>query len=65
MNIEDQIKEEIADIQADLVAGKISVVQATEVLRAARDVYIAMDAAKKEKIVKMISQAITLLSKAV
>ena len=60
-SIEEQLAAEIAEIEADLALGKISAEQATEILRAARDVYIDLDRAQREKIVRMISTAITVL----
>ena len=60
-SIEEQLAAEIAEIGADLALGKISAEQATEILRAARDVYIDMDRSQREKIVRMISTAITVL----
>ena len=60
-SIEEQLAAEIAEITSDLSLGKISAEQATEILRAARDVYIDLDRAQREKIVRMISTAITVL----
>ena len=60
-SIEEQLAAEIAEIEADLALGKISAEQATEILRAARDVYIDLDRSQREKIVRMISTAITVL----
>ena len=60
-SIEEQLAAEIAEIEADLALGKISAEQATEILRAARDVYIDLDRSQREKIVRMISTSITVL----